>query len=190
MRDDGSGQLLMKTAQESLRYGDKQSKSTMTVYKVCLGWEENLRKFWEEQSRLLEGKASNLCTFFRMNGQWGQITRFSQFSRGTSRDACRVNSQGLHSFSGEVPRSLAAKISQFPEGTTNWLLGSLEAKTVQLLEGNSNKNYAISRGNCQQRLHNSQREMAVFHQGLLERKNALRPGGWPVDHLCPISNLS
>jgi hypothetical protein len=34
MQDDGSGQLLMKTAQESLKDRDKQSESKVTIYKV------------------------------------------------------------------------------------------------------------------------------------------------------------
>lgn len=49
MWDDGSGKMLMKTTQESLRVGDKHLESTVTVCKVWLGWEEKLRKFWEIQ---------------------------------------------------------------------------------------------------------------------------------------------
>ena len=87
MRDDGFKKLLMKTAQGSLRDGDRKSKSTVTICKVWLDWEVKLRKFWEEQSELLECKAGMLCTFFKTNGQWGWTTRFAQFSRGTGRAA-------------------------------------------------------------------------------------------------------
>jgi len=76
MRDDGSRKLLMKTMQESLRDGDRHFKSTVTICKVWLGWEENLhkfwevqfrRKFWEVQFRLHVGKVGMLCEFSRMN---------------------------------------------------------------------------------------------------------------------------
>lgn len=49
MWDDGTRKMLMKTLQESLRDGDKQSELTVTVCKVWLSWEEKLRKFWEGQ---------------------------------------------------------------------------------------------------------------------------------------------
>ena len=68
MRDDGSRKLLMKTVQESLRDGDKWYELIVIVCKLWLGWEEKLCKFWEEQSRPLEGKVGMLCIFFRMNG--------------------------------------------------------------------------------------------------------------------------
>jgi len=58
----------MKTMQESLSDGDEKSKMKVTICEVWLGWEEKLRKFWEGQFRLLEGKAGMLYTFLRMNG--------------------------------------------------------------------------------------------------------------------------
>ena len=64
----------MKIAQESLRDGDRHFELKVIVYKVWLGWEEKLRKFWEGQFGLLEGKAGMICAFFRMNGQRGLDT--------------------------------------------------------------------------------------------------------------------
>lgn len=104
MQDDGSGQLLMKTTQVSLRDGDKQSESTMTVCKVWLGWEARLLKFWEGQSGLLEGKVGMIYTFSKRTANRGKTVRFAQFSRGTSRAALRVSRQGLHSFLGNCAR--------------------------------------------------------------------------------------
>lgn len=69
MQDDGSEQLLMKTVRESLRDGDRQFESIVTIYKVWLGWEENLGKFWEGQSGLQEGKEGMLYAFSRTNNQ-------------------------------------------------------------------------------------------------------------------------
>ena len=77
----------MKIMQESLSDGNGQSESTVTVYEVWLDWEAKLRKFWEGQSGLQEGKARMLCAFFIMNGQRGWIARFAQFSIGTGRVA-------------------------------------------------------------------------------------------------------
>lgn len=66
-----SGKLLMKIAQESLRDGDRQFDSTVIVCKVWLCWEAKLRKFWEGQFGLQEGKVGMIYTFSRMNSQHG-----------------------------------------------------------------------------------------------------------------------
>ena len=71
MRDDGSRKLLMKTVQESLRDGDRQSKLTVIVCKVWLGKEAKLGKFWEGYFRLQEGKADMLYAFPRTDSQEG-----------------------------------------------------------------------------------------------------------------------
>lgn len=57
--------------QESLSDGDVKSELAVTVCEFSLGWEAKLRKFWEGQSGLQEGKACMLYAFSGTNSQWG-----------------------------------------------------------------------------------------------------------------------
>lgn len=107
----------------------------MIVCKVWLGWGEKLHKFWEGKSRLQEGRAGMLCAFSRMNSQQGLDSQICIIFQRNGLSCIKGSRQGFVIFFGELPGRLAARITQFPEGTTSWLLGSLAARTVQFPEG-------------------------------------------------------
>ena len=73
----------MKTVQESLRDGDRQSNLTVSICKVWIGWEAKLHKYWEEQFELLEARKACSMHFLEQTVSRGWTTKFVQFSKGT-----------------------------------------------------------------------------------------------------------
>lgn len=156
----------MKNAQESLgnKYG--QSRLTMTICEVWLGWKAKLRKIWEEQSGLREGRADKICSFFGMSGQQEIETKFAQFLGGIGRATGWTSRQDLCSFLEELDRNLGAKIVKFLKGTYSWLLDHYQQKLH-----NSQGELTVSwPGAWQQKLCDSQGELAVSWPGAWQQK--------------------
>jgi len=140
--------LLMKNAQGSLGDEDGQFESTVTIREVWLDWKTKLRKFWEGQSRLQEGKAGKICALFETSGQQGGLADmictvfWRNWSGAWQPKLCNswrelaVGSWVTGSRNCVIPkgnwqsavRSLVAETTQFPRGTGSHLPGAWQQK--------------------------------------------------------------